>query len=61
MNNTHTNGDKSLYFPVAIATIEYVMKPNAIPNDIEYDKTIMMIVMNTAATIARLSHSMSLI
>ena len=61
MNKIHTNGFNSLYFPLATDAIVYVMKPNAIPNDIEYDRIIMMMVMNTEATIARLSHSMSLI
>ena len=61
MNSIQTRGFSSFAFPVAAATIVYVIKPNAIPREIEYDNIIMIMVMNTEATIAKLSHSISLI
>ena len=51
----------SLYSPFATVVTVYVIKPNAIPNDIEEDRSIMIIVKNTEATIAGLSQSISLI
>ena len=48
-------------FAIATVPATYVQKPNAIPNEIEYVSIIIIIVMNTEATITRLSQSMSLI
>ena len=50
-----------MYLPCAIVEIMYVINPNAIPNEIEYVKSIMIIVINTDAITAVFSQSISFI